>query len=76
MYTDIIFQIIGFASLGHVLADFFTELGWTKKPFGCNLCLTSWIAIIPLVVQFGWYGFLASYIAGVVSELIYKFTRP
>ena len=67
-------MILGFASLGHLGADFlqqFEEL--PNKPWKCNLCLTFYIAIFPAMYTYGMQGILIAAIASIVSETIYRF---
>lgn len=73
---ELIYQLLGWAAIGHLLADAFTTLGADKKPFNCNLCLTTWLSLAPFCYQFGPAGILYSALAGVTSELIYKYTQP
>lgn len=70
-----ILQIIGLACLAHILVDFIQH--WDKeylniKPLNCELCMGTWISIVPLTLQFGWEGFCASAIVGVLSDVIYR----
>ena len=67
-----ILQILGLASLGHILAEAFQHAGIDRRPFNCNLCLATWISIIPLVIGYGNLGFLLAPLTGVVSEIIYR----
>jgi len=68
-----ILMIIGMACLGHILTDFLQQFDkLPNKPFKCNLCLTTWLTLIPACVLYGWEGILIAAIAGVVSETIYK----
>ena len=69
---EYILDIIGFACFGHMAVEFFTHMGFTQKPFGCNLCLSFWVSLFPLVIMYGNYGFLLAAITGVTSEAIYK----
>ena len=68
-----ILMIIGMACIGHLIADFlepFPEL--PKKPFKCNLCLSTWLCMLPAMVVYGWEGIFVAAISGVVSETIYR----
>lgn len=65
-------EILGLACLAHVLADAFSNMGITNKPWACNLCLGTWIALVPMVIHHGTLGFLLAPIVGVVSETIYR----
>lgn len=68
-----ILEIIGLASLGHLAADFFSQFDkLPNKPFKCNMCATFWLAIAPMVYLHGYQGLLASAIASITSELIYR----
>ena len=70
---EIIINIVGFACIAHLLADFlqqFEEI--PKKPFACNMCLGFWISLFPNMWLYGLQGILVSAIVGVVSETIYK----
>jgi len=65
--------ILGMACIGHILADFLEQFDkLSNKPWKCNLCLTTWLTLIPAMVLYGWKGILVAAIAGVVSETIYK----
>ena len=71
----ILITIIGFACLGHMSADFFTQFEkLPNKPFKCNMCSTFWISIGFLIFNYGWEGILIAAIAAITSELIYKYT--
>lgn len=69
----IILMIIGFASLGHIAADFLNQFEklW-EKPFKCNACLTYWLSFIPFIFIYGWVGVLYAATASIVSEIIYR----
>ena len=72
----ILIIIIGFACLGHMSADFFTQFErLPDKPFKCNMCSTFWISIGFLIFLYGWEGILIAAIASITSELIYKYTQ-
>tara|TARA_R110000772_G_scaffold77311_3_gene166613 strand:+ start:2056 stop:2280 length:225 start_codon:yes stop_codon:yes gene_type:complete len=68
-----IILIIGMASLGHLIADFlepFPEV--PQKPFKCNMCLSTWLTLLPACVMYGYQGILIAAITGIVSETIYR----
>ncbi len=68
-----ILTILGFACLGHLGADFFSQ--WDRlpnKPLKCNMCLSFWLALIPLICVHGWQGPLIAAITGVTSETLYR----
>ena len=68
-----ILLIIGIASLGHLIADFLEPLPEIpNKPFKCNMCLSTWLCLLPAMVLYGWEGPLVAAITGITSELIYK----
>lgn len=70
-----IFEIIGFACLGHLLVDFIQDLNLeelNRKPFNCNMCFSYWLSFIPFTVQYGLFGILLSAITGVASEILYR----
>lgn len=68
-----ILTILGAASLGHLGADFFEQFDrLPAKPFKCNMCLSFWLSIGPLVYIYGYQGMLYAALAAIVSELIYK----
>jgi len=67
-----ILQIIGFASLAHLIADFAQHFELPQKPFQCNLCVGYWISVVPFVVQWGLEGFLLAAITGVTSDALYR----
>ena len=74
--SNIIIQIIGFACLGHIITDFISHWNLPKlpdKPFRCDMCMTYWISIIPLIVQFGFIGILYAAISSVTSNIIFKY---
>ena len=65
--------IVGMASLGHLIADFFSQFDrLPNKPLKCNMCLSAWISLVPAIYLFGIQGILVAAIAGVLSETIYK----
>lgn len=65
--------ILGMACVGHILTDFLEQFDrLPNKPFKCNLCLTTWLSLVPAIYIYGWEGPLIAAIAGVVSETIYK----
>jgi len=71
----ILIQILGFACLGHLGADFMSQFeGLWDKPFKCNMCFSFWISILPFIFLYGWEGILLSAITAITSELIYKYT--
>jgi hypothetical protein len=73
---DIILQIIGFGSLGFLATEFISHFNLPElpdKPFRCELCLTYWLSIIPLMVQFGFKGILYAAISSIVANIIFKF---
>ena len=68
-------QIIGLACFAHILVDFIQY--WDKtyldiKPLNCELCMGTWISMVPLTLQFGFEGFCASAIVGVIADIIYR----
>lgn len=68
-----IISILGFAALGHLGADLFSQFDrLPMKPLKCNMCLTYWIAVIPLTIQYGFDGPLVAAIAAITSETIYR----
>lgn len=74
--SNIIIQIIGFACLGHIVTDFIAHWNLPKlpdKPFRCDMCMTYWISIIPLIVQFGLIGILYAAISSVTANIIFKY---
>lgn len=75
--TELI-QILGFASFGHILTDFISSFELPElpdKPFRCDLCMTFWISIIPLMYMHGLSGILYSAISAVVANYIYMYKR-
>ncbi len=74
--SNIIIQIIGFACIGHIVTDFISHWNLPKlpdKPFRCDMCMTYWISIIPLIVQFGLIGILYAAISSVTANIIFKY---
>jgi hypothetical protein len=71
-----IFSIIGFASLAHLLVDLIetidTEEKVPRKPFKCDLCMGYWLSILPFMYMYGLEGILAAAITGVTADLIYR----
>jgi len=73
---DLLLQIVGFACLGHLVTDFITNFDLPElpnKPFRCDMCMTYWISIIPLMVQFGLKGVLYAAISSIVANIIFKY---
>jgi len=71
---NIITQLIGWASIAHLVTDFiyYLDIKIPQKPFQCNLCMGWWISLFPLVYQYSADGFLYAAITGVLSELIWR----
>ena len=72
---NLIIELIGYASLGHIVVDFINHLDLPEipnKPFKCDMCFTTWYSILPLTIQYGLRGFLYAAIAGVLSDLIFR----
>jgi len=68
-----ILEILGFAALGHLGADFLERFEWLpSKPFKCNMCFSTWISIGPFLALYGLKGILVAAITGITSEAIYK----
>ncbi len=74
---DMIFNLLGFASLGAILVDFIdtidTNQKLPQKPFKCALCLGYWYSVIPLVGMYGFRGFLLAGIVGLLTEIIDRY---
>ena len=70
----ILLQILGLAALGHLAADAVQTLSpeLPQKPFQCNMCLTFWLGIAPMIYLHGYNGLFATALASVVSELMYR----
>jgi len=70
---ELLIHIIGFACLGHLMADFLQQFEtlW-DKPFKCNMCLTYWTSLIPFIFIYGWSGILIAAISSIISEIIYR----
>lgn len=70
---ELILTILGFACIGHLAADFLSQFEklW-DKPFKCNMCLTYWTSLIPLIFMYEGYGILYAAVASITSEIIYK----
>ena len=70
---ELLIHIIGFACLGHLVADFLSGFeSLPDKPFKCNMCSTFWISIGFLIFTYRWEGILVSAIAAITSEIIFK----
>lgn len=70
---ELIIVILGCASLGHMGADVLSKFDWLwDQPFKCNMCLTFWMCIVPLMVEYGVEGILIAALSSIVSELIFK----
>lgn len=68
-----ILEILGFAALAHLGADFLEQFDWLpSKPFKCNMCSGFWYSVGPFLALYGWKGILVAAITGIVSEAIYK----
>jgi len=75
---NIIAQIIGFASLAHLIVDFIVTLDkpWIpNKPFKCDKCFAFWLSIGPMVIQFGPMGVMYSSIIAILASIIFKYTQ-
>tara|TARA_R110000822_G_scaffold65772_1_gene160911 strand:+ start:2830 stop:3057 length:228 start_codon:yes stop_codon:yes gene_type:complete len=71
-----IIQILGFACLGHLITDFISSFDLPElpeKPFKCDMCLTFWLSIGPLMFLHGFTGILYASISAVVANYIYKY---
>ena len=74
--SDLLLQILGFACVGHLVTDFITNFDLPElpnKPFRYDMCMTYWISIIPLMVQFGLKGILYAAISSIVANIIFKY---
>jgi len=72
----LILQIIGFACAGHILTDFISSFDLPElpsKPFKCDMCLTTWLSLIPFMLMYGASGILYAAISGVLANYIYKY---
>jgi len=68
-----ILEILGFASLAHLGAEFLSRYDWLPdKPFKCNLCSGFWYSIGPFLALYGWKGILIAGMTGIISEALYK----
>jgi len=70
-------QLIGFASLAHLIVDFIVSLDkdWIPaKPFKCDKCFAFWISIGPMLIQFGIIGVLYSACIAILAQIIFKYT--
>ena len=70
-----ILELIGYASLIHIIVDFINSFDLPElpnKPFKCDLCMGYWLSIIPLMVTHGARGILLAGIVGVLADLIYR----
>ena len=69
----ILIEIIGLAMIGHMGAEVFSHFDWMPdKPMKCNMCLTFWLGVGPLILEHGWLGLAMAGCASLASELIYK----
>ena len=67
---------MGFACIGHLLTDFITSFDLPElpdKPFRCDMCMTFWISIMPLMAIHGFTGILYAAISSVLANYIYKY---
>lgn len=71
-----IFSIVGFACLGHLLVDFIDtmdERGWLpQKPFKCDMCMTFWVSLWPLIHIYQSEGILAAACASILADFIFR----
>lgn len=67
-----IFNIIGFAALAHLVADMAAYLELPQKPFQCSLCMGFWISILPMFIMYGLQGILAAALTAITSEILYR----
>ena len=73
---DLLLQIVGFACLGHLVTDLISNFELPElpdKPFRCDMCVTYWISIIPLMVQFEFKGILYAATSSIIANIIFKF---
>lgn len=69
----VVLQIIGFACLGHIMADFLNNFEkLPDRPFKCNMCLSFWISLVPFIFIYEGNGILYAATASIVSELIFR----
>ena len=67
-------EILGIAALGHLAADFFSQFETlATKPFKCNMCMSYWIGLFPMVLEHGLIGFCYVAMSAIISEIIYKY---
>lgn len=70
-----IIEILGFAAIGHLTTDFISSFELPRlpdKPFRCDMCMTFWIALIPMIVLHGFHGILMAGISSILANYIYK----
>lgn len=75
MNFNILIELIGYASLGHILVDFMQNLNLKElntKPFNCDMCFSTWYSVLPLTICYGLKGILYSAIVGVLADIIFK----
>lgn len=70
-----ILELIGYAALGTLAADFFATLDLPEipnKPFKCDMCMGFWISIIPLTICYGLIGVLYAATSGVLADVLFR----
>lgn len=74
---ELIFNILGWASLAAIWVDFIdtldTEQKLPQKPFKCALCSGFWLSVLPMIYVHNLEGILYAAIAGVTSEIIDRY---
>ena len=76
MMFTLIIQLLGFACVGHLLTDFVSSFDLPllpDKPFRCDMCMSTWLSLIPFMLMYGASGILYAAISGVLSNYIYKY---
>ena len=70
-------NIIGFASLTHLIVDLIITIDKQdkvpQKPFKCDMCLGFWLSLPFNILMYGWEGVLISAITGITANLLTKY---
>ena len=71
-----IINIIALGCLGHLAVDFIQNMDTynvlPEKPFKCDMCMGYWISVLPLVFEYGVWGWALAAVSGVISNLLTK----
>lgn len=69
-----ILDIIGWVCITHLIVDFISTLNLNipNKPFKCDMCMGTWLSLIPLCISYGFRGVFLSAIVGILADILFR----